>query len=222
MKLLFTFFTLSLFLIACQPPEAIIPDANFKNALLNGNCIDTDGDEDGDRNADLNNDGKIQLSEIENLEFLKVSDQKIKSLEGIEQFKNLKFLSCYDNELTSLDVSKNKNLEVLYCFDNKLTNLDVSENAQLKTLGCRGNSITELDLSANKLLENLYCYKNKLQKLNLKNGNNKILTSLSAKDNPALRCIQVDNASATFAPCDDSGYGGWCVDSLVIYSLNCQ
>ena len=38
-----------------------IPDANFKNALVNTLCVDTNGDGIADSNADTNNDGEIQV-----------------------------------------------------------------------------------------------------------------------------------------------------------------
>jgi hypothetical protein len=40
-----------------------IPDANFKNALINGMCVNNDFDLIGDSKVDLNNDGEIQVSE---------------------------------------------------------------------------------------------------------------------------------------------------------------
>src|SRR5690606_35230174 len=42
-----------------------IPDEHFRDALLNSNSIDTNGDGVGDRDIDLNDDGKIQRSEAE-------------------------------------------------------------------------------------------------------------------------------------------------------------
>ncbi len=40
----------------------------------------------------------------------------------------LTFLSCHNNELTSLDVNKNTALLELGCYNNQLTELDVSHN----------------------------------------------------------------------------------------------
>lgn len=209
-------------LSSCNNKEIDIVDTNFKNALLTTNCIDTDNDGKEDSNVDLNKDGIIQLEEIESVELLNVSSQNIKSLKGIEYFKNLKRLDCYKNELSNLDISKNKNLEVLYCYDNLLTKLDVSKNEKLQKFGCRGNKLTTLDLSKNKQLVALYCYKNQLTSLNIKNGNNTNLKSLSANDNPNLKCILVDNENNSFPKCDDSGYGGWCKDVTAEYQENCD
>ena len=58
-------------------------------------------------------------------------------------------LSCFNNQLTSLDVSKNTNLGTLSCSHNQLTSLDVSKNTNLGTLYCFNNQLTELDVSKN-------------------------------------------------------------------------
>ena len=194
-----------------------IPDSQFKNALLSSNCIDTDGDGKVDGNVDINDDNEIQINEIKDIEFLNVSFKNIASLEGIQEFENLKKLYCHDNQLKSLDVSKNKNLEVLYCYDNQITHLNLKKNKNLKKLGCRDNKLTKLDLSKNTKLEVLYCYKNLLTSLNIKNGNNANMGSMWAYDNPNLTFIKVDNIDSTYPAYDKSNYKGWCKDSNASY-----
>ena len=49
------------------------------------------------------------------------------------------YLYCYNNALTTLDVSNNTALTVLSCDYNKLTELDVSNNIALTLLQCYGN-----------------------------------------------------------------------------------
>ena len=46
------------------------------------------------------------------------------------------YLSCSNNKLTNLDVSKNTALETLYCDENNLASLDVSKNTALEDLEC--------------------------------------------------------------------------------------
>ncbi|MGI6572386.1 MAG: PL29 family lyase N-terminal domain-containing protein [Fermentimonas sp.] len=48
---------------------------------------------------------------------------------------------CPDNEITSLDVTKNTLLEGLYCNNNLLTSLDLNKNSELKRLECYSNQI---------------------------------------------------------------------------------
>ena len=63
----------------------------------------------------------------------------------------LKWLYCYNNQLSSLDVSHNTQLEQLDCDKNQLTSLDVSKNTQLKTLYCNGNNLST------QALDDIYC-----------------------------------------------------------------
>ena len=69
-------------------------------------------------------------------------------------------LYCGDNQLTSLDVSRNTALTYLGCSDNNLTTLDVSNCTALKGLDCNYNDLTTLDLSNNTALTTLYCSNN--------------------------------------------------------------
>ncbi|RKE98135.1 T9SS type A sorting domain-containing protein [Ichthyenterobacterium magnum] len=149
-----------------------IPNANFKNALLNTNCVDTNGDGNYDSDADTNDDGEIQISEAENVISLNISFNHIDSLEGIDQFTNLEELSCNDNRLISLDVTQNINLKKLYCFNNQILYLNISQNLNLKTLDCHTNQLTGIDISNNTQLVNLLCYSNLLQYLNTSNNIN--------------------------------------------------
>jgi Leucine-rich repeat (LRR) protein len=77
-----------------------IPDINFEKALIELNIDDVQ-------------DGQILIMNTEKEDSLDIYNKKIKSLEGIEAFKNLSLLNCFFNELTNLDVSKNLNLKAL-------------------------------------------------------------------------------------------------------------
>jgi Leucine-rich repeat (LRR) protein len=90
------------------------PDANFKNALVNSKCVDTDNDWNEDSDVDLNNDGEIDLDEAMKVTNLDVARNQISNLEGIGNFRNLKTLNCSDNSLLSLNVSELKNLEKFF------------------------------------------------------------------------------------------------------------
>ena len=104
-------------------------------------------------------------------------------------------LYCYNNQLTSLDVSKNTALTELYCSENsQLTSLDVSQNTALKTLGCDGNQIKSLDVSKNTALTALCCSDNSLTSLDVRKNtalkylscHSNQLTSLDVSQNTAL------------------------------------
>ena len=71
-----------------------------------------------------------------------------------EKFSALHYLYCNNNQLTSLDVTKNTALTYLSCSDNQLRSLDVTKNTALKTLQCYGNQLSRLDVTKNtKLLD---------------------------------------------------------------------
>ena len=91
----------------------LIPDPNFEQALIDL----------GYDSPPIN--GSVPTANISGVQTLEVSDKSITDLTGIEGFNSLTILNCYDNELTSLDVSNNALLKVLNCAYNQLTSLDV-------------------------------------------------------------------------------------------------
>ncbi|RFN58423.1 T9SS type A sorting domain-containing protein [Marixanthomonas ophiurae] len=200
-QLYFLFFLLFFSFLNAQ--IVTIPDANFKNALLNTECVDTNGDGDADADADLNDDGEIQLTEAEAVLSLDVSFQNITSLEGISSFTNMTTLFCTDNDLTELDLSALVNLEVLGCWDN--------------------DEIVALDFSANINLISLECDSNQsLEYLNIQNGNNSNLELMVANNSSNLRCIQVDDVTyANNQTCGDDPIA-WCKEPNTIYSEDCS
>jgi len=95
--------------------------------------------------------------------------------------KNITFLVCPENQLTSLDVSKNTTLKILACRSNQLIHLDVSKNTALESLFCRDNQLTHLDLSENTALIFLYCHGNQLASLDV--SKNTALIELNCSNN---------------------------------------
>ena len=90
-------------------------------------------------------------------------------LKSIDVSKNpkLEILSACHGKLTSLNVKNNRKLVELYVYNNQLTALDVSSNYLLKKLSCYENQITALDLSYNGALEDLSVNDNPITELNL-------------------------------------------------------
>ena len=147
-------------------PIVNIPDANFKAYLLTVMYADADGD------------GEIQVSEAETFTgFINCPSKGIADLTGIEAFTNITELYCSDNQLTTLDVSKNTALTTLWCFDNQLTTLDLSQNTALTNLWCYRNKLTALDVSKNTALKSLSADRNQLTTLDI--SKNTALTELS-------------------------------------------
>jgi Leucine-rich repeat (LRR) protein len=198
-----------------------IPDANFKNALVNTLCVDLDGDGNGDVDADTNDDGEIQESEAQAVLRLYVNNSNISSLEGIQSFSNLETLWCWHNDLTNLDISQNSNLRTLVCYGNQLSSLDVSQNQNLENLFCSQNQLTTLDFSQNPNFKDLMCFSNQLVALDLRNGNNMNMVRMCVLGNPSLSCIEVDDVNATYPNCDPQDCFGWCKEATTIYAEDC-
>ncbi len=153
-----------------------IPDANFKDALINTICVDIDGIPGPDIDADINNDGEIQLIEAQAvINGLYVPGRNIASLEGIGSFSNLISLYCESNLLTELDLSQNLNLEYLDCGNGNLfSSLDLSEIPSIRGLRCVFSNLTSLIISNNLNLISIRCNSNELTNIDLSGAPNLI------------------------------------------------
>ena len=192
--------------------EAHFPDARFRSYVL-------------DR-IDTNSDGILSQAEAEAVGQIWITYSNITSLKGIELFPKLWDLRCYDNQLTSLDVShntalkklacgynnlttldisKNPLLTELTCYNNQLNRLDLSNNPELNTLSCQNNELTTLDVRNNTKLVTLECYWNQLSALDVSNNSllrellcyNNDLTALDLRNNPALVTLRCWDAHLT-------------------------
>ena len=154
---------------------------------------------------DIKKDNRLQPAERKVVKKISVINQNITTLEGIEYFRKLETLICSDNQLTSLDVSKNTELQKLYCDGNQLTSLEVGENTVLDTLHCYNNQLTSLDVSRNSALQWLSCYKNKLTSLDVSKNTNLTLlycdsnqlTSLDVSQNNKLEKLHCSENQLT-------------------------
>jgi Leucine-rich repeat (LRR) protein len=158
-----------------------VPDDKFEQALI-------------DLGYDTTLDDYVLTANISVVTVLLVTNKGISDLTGIEAFTALTRLDCNNNQLTSVDLSKNTALTELYIGENQLTSLDVSKNTALTSLMCGENQLTSLDVSKNTLLWRLGCYKNQLTSLDVSKNTaltNLIcwqnqLTSLDVRKNTAL------------------------------------
>jgi len=162
--------------------NAYIPDDNFEKRLI-------------DLGYDSGNlDDYVPIANINTITKLDISGIDIADLTGIEYFEVLSELDCSDNNLTTLNLSKNTALSILLCKFNMITSLDLTQNFVLKELSCSNNDLTNL---------------------NVKIGNNYIdITFFDAKNNPNLTCIEVDDESYSTV--------NWLnIDSQSTFSENC-
>ena len=162
------------------------PDENFRNWV---------------KDQSYGSDGILSKDEIEGVTSINVSYEDIANLKGIEYFTALTYLNCDQNQLTSLDVSKNTALTSLDCSNNQLTELDVSKNTALIQLWCYDNQLTSL-VSKNTALTYLHCANNKLTSLDV--SKNTALTVLQCNNNQ-LTSLDVSSCTAlTYLECHDN------------------
>jgi len=194
--------------------QTYVPDDNFEQALI-------------DLGLDSGPlDDYVPTANIDTLTTLYVEEKEISDLTGIEDFAALKKLDCYDNSITTLDVSNCTALEdldcyrngmtslnvstcsalvYLRCYDNLLTTLDVGGCTSLEFINCKINSITSIDVRNCPVLEELVCIENSLTSINtagltalkyLYCYDNEI-TSLDVSTNSAMYDLQCNNNAMT-------------------------
>jgi hypothetical protein len=171
-----------------------IPDANFKTYLLGNSFINTNGDL------------EIQCSEA--LAFtgmIYCPDLNISDLTGIEAFTSLNSLHCFNNQITTIDLSNNSLIAGIICFNNTISSLNISSNNLLDNIDCSNNPLTSIDLTNKPNLMFLTCSGNQFTSLDLSNKpdleylncQNNQLTSLDLSDNPNLMEVYVGQNQIT-------------------------
>ena len=127
-------------------------------------------------NFDSDNNGALSESEISAVTQINVDNMNISSLKGIELFTSLNGLSCTENRLTELDLSRNTALTEVWAMSNDIASLNVNGCTSLRKLGLHGNNLTQLDVSGLSSLEELHCGDMNLSTLII--GNKPYLTQL--------------------------------------------
>ena len=165
-KLLVLLFILG---ISAHSQTITFPDAVFKNQLLAANSSNSIAKNQAGANVaiDTNADGQIQVSEALGIYQLVISYTAISNLSGIENFTNLRKLSCSGTGITSLNVTALTNLTELVAVNGQLTNLNASGLTALTTINCWNNQIVSLNIAGTNNLTNLACQTNQIQTLNL-------------------------------------------------------
>ncbi|TNE81484.1 MAG: T9SS type A sorting domain-containing protein [Bacteroidetes bacterium] len=156
-----------------------IPDANFKSYLLGNASINT------------TNDGEIECSEAAAFTgSIECASLSISDLKGIEAFTEISSLNCRDNQLSSLDLSKNTKLTYLNCSANQLSSLDLNTNTVLTEVHAGNNQLSALNTSALTALVKLTVGSNSIGSLNL--SSNAAITQLECEAN-SLTALSLAN-----------------------------
>ena len=96
--------------------------------------------------------------------------KQLKGSISLTAFDALGNLHVNNNQLTSLDASKNSRLTYLYCQQNQLTSLYLDSGENLVYLQCEQNQLTSLNLDTCKKLTDLLAANNQITALNLDNA----------------------------------------------------
>ena len=171
-----------------QRQYTLIPDPNFEAAL---SAYD-----------DIPNDGKVPTNNINTITNLDVSNKNISDLTGIQDFTALEYLSCHDNNLTTLNLTNCDNLAELYCGRNNLNSLDLNSNTALTHLACSVNNLDSLNINNNPNLLVLYCDNNNLTSLDI--SNNTALNELHCNGNDFVTLSFSNNTSLSSLYCDNN------------------
>lgn len=163
------------------------PDANFRNYLLA---------------QSYGKDGFLTSEEINNIKEINVRYKEIASLKGIEYFTSLKNLDCANNNLKSLDLSKNTSLYDLFCIENQITEIDLSNNLNLAILFCSSNKLTSIDVSKNTKLFSIHCDDNTISSIDI--SNNSYLHDLRCDNNNISSIKFPQNSELTELDCDNN------------------
>ncbi len=202
MKKRYIFLSTFLTFFFSQAQIVNIPDANFKNTLVNTNCVDIDGNGSGDVDVDTNDDGEIQVTEALAVLSLNVESRSIGSLEGIQSFANLERLFGGSNFIGNLDISQNLNLQMLYFYYNNLTSLDVSQNVSLTHLDISFNQINTIDLNNLENLIHIIIVNTPLETLDISENIN--LELIYARNNSFPNIDLSNNINLEYLECTDN------------------
>ena len=184
-KILFLIFIfISVFSLAASQAFADVavdgnhfPDKNFREIV----SADFDSD----------HDGTLTDAELDSVTEMNLSNKNISRLNGIEYFTKLEVLSCDQNNLTNIDLSKNTALVSLNCNWNYLTRLDVSNSPNLSTLAMDYNDISVLNVS-NTALTSLRITNS------FQHNDSVIITGIYARDCTNLEQVRINNSDYNF------------------------
>ena len=149
-----TLLLLSLLVAGIMQAQIVnIPDANFKNHLLSAQFGATS------EPIDTNGDGEIQVSEalaVQNMNVFEHPEHTgpIASLQGIEAFTNLNYLSI-STSVSSIDLSGLDQVTYLSINDSQMSQLNMSGMDSLTDLFLQMTTLTSLDVSNLQSLERL-------------------------------------------------------------------
>lgn len=154
------FFISILFLSLNTQAQSIkFKDENLKKALI-------------ELSLDKNKNSQIEIKEVEHLEDIDISDKKIRSIDDLINFKNLKVINANNNLISDITpLYGSEKLEEIYIGDNQLGPiLILKDMPNLKGVYAFRNNLKEIKfLSSFPNLKSLYLQENPITSLNIEN-----------------------------------------------------
>lgn len=117
---------------------------------------------------DYDQNGSLSEWEITTVYELNINGLGIKSIEGIEVFKEyLAYLRCYDNEIEEINLCDSDKLVLVDCYNNKLKTLNLNNDTNLVEIVCTNNELINIDITNDRSIWNFNCTENKLPYVNI-------------------------------------------------------
>lgn len=201
------------FSTSCANSLTYVPDDAFETYLethaADGNVVTITSP--NNMGNGIANDNYVFTNRINTVSILRVNNQSISDMTGIEDFLSLQVLdattnnintidvtslaSIYQlaigfNPITGIDVSQNNNLRILEVVNTGLITLDVTSNAVLEFLKIDNTPLTTVDTSQNSNLKTFSAEVVPLTQVDL--SNNSILEYLELRDN-SLTSLDISN-----------------------------
>lgn len=158
-----------------QPPVlpewTNIPNAAFETFLISKGIDDIA-------------DGKVLTSKITAITDFRMEHTHITDVTGIENFINLEVLLLWQNDFTTINVTKMKRLKILSLSECPVNSIDLTQNIELVEIDFQHDAtrfqdptypfgktvgFTSLDLSKNVKMERIYIWTNRLKSLDVSN-----------------------------------------------------
>lgn len=151
------------------PEWTNIPNAAFENYLIS-------------KGIDNIQDGRVLTSNISSITYFRMEHTHIPDVTGIENFVNVEVLLLWENDFTTINLTKMKRLKILGLSECPLSSIDLTQNTELVEIDFQNNAnrfddptypygktlgFTSLDLSKNVNMERIYIWTNRLTSLDV-------------------------------------------------------
>jgi len=134
--------------------------------------------------------------DIERVTYISCTGKNIKSLNGLDKFKNIERINLSDNKIKDFDLSPFPNLKELDCSLNPARSINIKNNHSLEKLVCwgnRGNLMSEIDLSNNSNLKKIESGQDGINHIDL--SKNQHIEELTINLSSNIRHVNVSRCS---------------------------